>query len=100
GITVALELDLTPELRLEGLARELVRLVQDARRAAGLEVGDRIQLGIEATGEPAEALAAHREYVAGETLATMVADTGVPDPLYRQEASVDGARVTVTLRRA
>ncbi|MBI2238058.1 MAG: class I tRNA ligase family protein, partial [Actinobacteria bacterium] len=100
GITVALELALTPELRLEGLARELVRLVQDARKAAGLEVGDRIQLGIEATGEPAEALAAHREYVAGETLATMVADTGVPDPLYRQEASVDGAPVTVTLRRA
>ena len=38
GVTVALELELTPELRREGLARELVRVVQDARKAAGLDV--------------------------------------------------------------
>ena len=44
-VTVALELEVTPELRREGLARELVRMIQDARKAAGLEVTDRISLG-------------------------------------------------------
>jgi len=48
GTTVALELELTPELKREGLAREVVRLVQDARKAAGLDVSDRIVLGLEA----------------------------------------------------
>src|SRR5207247_2143376 len=42
GLTVALDLEVTRELRLEGLARELIRFVQDARKAAGLEVSDRI----------------------------------------------------------
>ncbi len=44
--------------------------MQDARKAAGLEVSDRIALGIEAGGELAAAFAAHRDYVAGETLAS------------------------------
>ena len=48
GITVALDLELDDALRREGLARELVRLVQDARKAAGLDVSDRIELGVEA----------------------------------------------------
>ena len=47
GITVALELDLDEDLRLEGVAREVIRLVQDARKEAGLDVGDRITLGVE-----------------------------------------------------
>ncbi|MGZ8637655.1 MAG: DUF5915 domain-containing protein, partial [Actinomycetota bacterium] len=100
GITVALELDLTPDLRREGLARELVRLVQDARKAAGLEVSDRIVLGVQTSGELAEALAAYPEYLAGETLAVELSPTAVPDATYRQEAEVEGSAVTVTLRRA
>jgi len=100
GLTVALELELTPDLRREGLARELVRLVQDARKAAGLDVSDRIALGIEATGEPGEAFAAHRDAVARETLATEVAAGVLPDAELRQDAEIDGSAVTVTLRRA
>jgi isoleucyl-tRNA synthetase len=100
GITVALELELTPELRLEGLARELVRLVQDARKAAGLEVSDRIVLGVVATGAAAGALAAHRAYVGSETLATELLDAEVDDAAYRQDAVVEGSAVTITLRRA
>ena len=69
GLTVALELDVSPELRREGLARELVRIVQDARKAAGLDVSDRIALGIEVDGELAEARDAHAAFIAGETLA-------------------------------
>ena len=100
GLTVALELELTNALRLEGLARELVRLIQDARRVAGLDVSDRIELGVEASGDLARALAEHRDTVAGETLATDLSETVFTDPLYRQEAEVEGSAVTITLRRA
>jgi len=100
GVTVALDLEVTPELRLEGLARDLVRVVQDARKAAGLEVTDRIALGIEASGEVAEALRRHRAYVGRETLAAALTEGGLPDATHREEASVDGVPVRVSLRRA
>jgi len=99
GVTLALELDVTPELRSEGLARELVRLVQEARKGAELEVSDRIVLAIEAGGELAAAFAAHRDYVAGETLASETSDGPLPDAALRQEAVIDGEAVTVSLRR-
>jgi isoleucyl-tRNA synthetase len=99
GLTVALELELTPELRREGAARELVRLVQDARKAAGLEVSDRIVLGIAGTNEFAEAFDAHADYIAGETLATELRASPLEDATYTQTAQVDGATVTITLRR-
>jgi isoleucyl-tRNA synthetase len=71
GETVALDLDVTPELRREGLAREVIRLVQDARKADGLEVSDRIALRWEATDpELAAALTEHEQLIAGEVLAT------------------------------
>ncbi len=99
GITVALELELTAELRREGLARELVRLVQDSRKAAGLEVSDRIELGVAAAGEIADAFSAHRADVAAETLATEVRDEVLADAAYRQDAAIDGQPVTISLRR-
>ncbi|HEU5007901.1 MAG TPA: isoleucine--tRNA ligase [Jatrophihabitantaceae bacterium] len=69
--TVALDLELTHELRLAGLLRDIVRIVQDARKAAGLEVTDRIELWWQVGGspEPAEAITAHRDQLAGEVLA-------------------------------
>jgi isoleucyl-tRNA synthetase len=100
GITVALELELTPELRREGRARELVRLVQDARRDAGLDVGDRIVLGVAAAGETGAALEEQRSFVASETLAVELSDVVDGEADYRQDAVVDGEAVTITLRRA
>jgi isoleucyl-tRNA synthetase len=71
GETVALEVTITPELRREGLAREFVRLVQDARKNAGLDVSDRISLWWETTDdELAAALDEHGSLIAGEVLAT------------------------------
>ncbi|HZD17844.1 MAG TPA: class I tRNA ligase family protein, partial [Actinomycetota bacterium] len=99
-LTVALELEVTPELEREGLARELVRLVQDARREAGLEVSDRIALGVETSGALADALAQHRDYVSAETLATTLREEAVDQPLGRRSSTVEGTAVTVTLRRA
>jgi isoleucyl-tRNA synthetase len=69
GETVALDLELTPELVRAGLAREVVRLVQEARKNSGFDVSDRIVLTWSATGETAEALRENGPLVAGEVLA-------------------------------
>jgi isoleucyl-tRNA synthetase len=100
GLTVALDLDVTPELWSEGVARELVRLVQDARKAAGLEVTDRIDLAIEAAGDVADALAAHKDWIGGEVLAARLElDTpGWPDA-QRVEGAIEGSPVRLALRR-
>ncbi|GAA2579650.1 isoleucine--tRNA ligase [Actinomadura fulvescens] len=73
GETVALDLELTPELRRAGLAREAVRLIQEGRKSSGLEVTDRIELWWRATGNDlAEALRAHAAEIGGEVLAESV----------------------------
>ena len=100
GVTVALQLTITPELRLEGLARELIRAVQDARKAAGLDVSDRIALAIDATGEVAEALGTHRELVAAEVLATSLTAGRSADATYERPVDVDGHAVTIGFARA
>ncbi|MFL6129795.1 MAG: isoleucine--tRNA ligase [Mycobacteriales bacterium] len=75
GETVALDLTVTPELRRAGLAREAVRLVQDARKASGLDVSDRITLTWSASDpELAAALREHGDLVAGEVLASGFAE--------------------------
>ena len=98
--TVALDLELTHELRLAGLAREIVRLVQEARKNAGLEVTDRIELWWRVGGspEPAEAVRTHADLLAREVLATALHE-GAPDAeLHRVEDVELG--LTVWLRRA
>jgi isoleucyl-tRNA synthetase len=72
GETVALDLELTPELRRAGLVREAVRLVQDARKGSGLEVSDRIELWWQADGDLAEALREGSGRLAEEVLAVSV----------------------------
>ena len=70
GETVGIEVDITPELRREGLAREVIRLIQDARKSDGLHVSDRITVHWEAAGpELPAALAEHGQLIAGEVLA-------------------------------
>jgi len=88
GETVALEVTITPELRREGYAREVVRLIQDARKADGLEVTDRIWLRW-ATADPqlAAALAEHEATISAEVLAT---DYGPAD----DAAGADGEQHT------
>ncbi len=99
GMTVALDLELTDELRREGLARELIRGVQDARKEAGLDVSDRIALGISAGERITEALAEHRGTVAGETLAVDLVDRDLDGEAFRQDLDVDGEPVSISLRR-
>jgi len=97
-VTVALDLDLTEELRLEGLAREVVRAVQDARKAAGLDVADRIDLGLRASGDAARAIEAHRAWITGEVLAVSLGEPRADG--HRGRVEIDGAAVEIWLRRA
>ncbi len=74
GETVALDLEITPELRRLGLAREVIRLIQDARRGDGLDVSDRIELWWSSSDpELTVALAEHGGTIAREVLAVTVA---------------------------
>jgi isoleucyl-tRNA synthetase len=85
GETVALDLELTPELLRAGRAREVVRLVQEARKSSGFDVSDRITLVWQADGETAEALREHAALVADEVLATELRE-GVPvEPVLRED---------------
>jgi isoleucyl-tRNA synthetase len=95
--TVALDLEVPPELRLEGLARDLVRAVQDLRKSAGLEVADRIELAVKADGEVADAVAAHRDYLLNETLATSL-HTAPQGDGHDTRVEVDGHQVRLWLR--
>jgi isoleucyl-tRNA synthetase len=95
--SVALDLEVTPELRREGLARDLVRAVQDLRKAAGLAVDDRIELAVKAEGEVAEAVAAHRDHLLGETLATALYRAPQGDG-HDAQVLLDGQEVRLWLR--
>jgi isoleucyl-tRNA synthetase len=94
---VALDLEVTPELRLEGLARDLVRAVQDLRKSAGLAVADRIELAVKAEGEVAAAVDAHRDYLLGETLATSLYRALQGDG-HDARVELDGQSVRLWLR--
>ena len=72
GGFVVLDTTVTDELEAEGWARDVVRLVQDARREAGLHVSDRISLRLVVPAGRQGAARTHRDLVAGETLATQV----------------------------
>jgi isoleucyl-tRNA synthetase len=72
GHAVALQLEIDEELRRAGLAREVVRAVQDARKNAGLEITDRIDLGLGGDAELLAVAQEHEAYIAGEVLATSI----------------------------
>jgi isoleucyl-tRNA synthetase len=93
---VALELELDEELRREGLAREVVHAVQNARKSAGLEVEDRIELRLGGDDELLAAATAHESYVKGETLARTV-DYGDGDGAA---ATIEGRELRISVSRA
>ncbi|RAY16516.1 isoleucine--tRNA ligase [Actinomadura craniellae] len=99
GETLALDLEVTPQLRRAGLVREVVRLVQDARKSSGLEVTDRIELWWEAGSDDlAEALRTDGDTVATEVLAVGLHEGPAPEDLVRHHDAELG--FTFRLRRA
>jgi len=99
GLVVALDTRLDDELRLEGTARELVNRIQRLRRDAGLELDDRIRLGIFGAPEVADAAETHRDYIATEVLAEEVEiGSGRPDSggyEHVREVRLDGQEAII-----
>jgi isoleucyl-tRNA synthetase len=97
---VALETSITEALRLEGMAREVVRHVQQARKDAGLEMEDRITLFLHTeTPELRKAIETHRAYIAAETLTVEWASQPLGDGAHRATVKVDGQPLTIELRK-
>ncbi|PJI94454.1 isoleucine--tRNA ligase [Luteimicrobium subarcticum] len=95
GGFVVLDLVLDGALRAEGYARDLVREVQDARKAAGLDVSDRIALRVEVPVEHLAAVEEYRDFVAAETLAVDLDLSALPDSAQDRSPVVSVARRVV-----
>ena len=88
----------TEELAAEGLARDVVRAVQQARKDAGLDVSDRIRLVLEAADDVLSAVAAHSELVKSETL-TLELEAKTGSSLVNPVAVGDGQQVQVSVAK-
>ncbi len=102
SILVGLDTSLDEELRLEGTARELINRIQRLRRDAGLEVDDRIRLGIFGAPQFASAAEAHREYIASEVLAVeLEVGPGPPEANgydHEQAIELDGDEAVIRVQ--
>ena len=97
-IVLVLDTNVTAELEAEGAARDFVRLVQQARKDAGLHVSDRIAVWLETDAATAGAVGAHRDYVCEQVLAVELAFGSVPAGAHASEGKVgSGAGAAVKL---
>ncbi len=98
GYLAAFDTRLSPELLREGMARDLVRLVQNARKNAGLEVSDRIDLGLVVDGELRQAAGEHLERLKSEVLAHDVNFGELGNGAYSESGEIEGNSLTITLK--
>ncbi len=99
GLFVCLDLQIDRELELEGLARDIIRVVQNARRDANLVPDDRITLGITAGGDLYEAAQAHKELIMTEVLARNLVFGEIPAALYREEVDIQGMPLVIRIAK-
>ena len=96
GFLTELDTTLDDGLISEGFAREIVRSVQDARKQVGLEVSDRITLGVSGSKPIEKALETHRDYVMTETLATTWT-VGQDKPLFSEQRELGDEHWTIEI---
>ncbi|MEU6851897.1 isoleucine--tRNA ligase [Actinacidiphila alni] len=100
GATVALDLEITPELRLAGLARDAIRLIQEARKSSGFDVADRIDVRWTATDpDVGTALTTHAALISEEVLATTFTQGPAPEPGFGPAFTDDSLALTFHVRR-
>jgi isoleucyl-tRNA synthetase len=98
--SVDIDLQLTPELISEGISREIVRLVQSARKDAGLQVDDRINLNLNTESQAInQSVSVHADYISSETLAVSL-NTTQSTPEYSADKTVNGETVVITISKA
>lgn len=101
GKTVKLDTEVTPDLHQEGMARDVIRQVQNARKQAGLEVDDRIILSLAAKDKDLQAaIDKHQETIKHETLAKTISAADAVDGGYEAAVKVEGQALVITLKKA
>jgi len=95
---VELDVSVTPELAAEGAARDVVRLIQQARKDAGLRITDRIEATVSAPDEVLAAVLEHEEWIAEQVLATSF-HTSATSTEIEPQGMVDGHPVAITVTR-
>ena len=100
GTQVALNTTITEELKLEGLARVVIRQVQDTRKNAGLDLLDKIALYL-APGSPelAKAIAAHRAAIATAVQAIEWSESALNGEPFQATVKIEGQPLTIALRK-
>ena len=98
GYLTALDTSLTEELIREGIAREMIRTVQESRKQAGLEVSDRIVLGVSGSAGVEAALDEFRDYLMSETLATEW-QIGQKNPRFLEKRTLDDEEWTIEIEK-
>jgi isoleucyl-tRNA synthetase len=95
---VILDLTITPELEAEGRARDLVRMIQQARKDAGLNVADRISLAVDVPADFKAAIAVHGDYIREQTLAVSI-DEGAANAAQQVKQELDGEQFIIGLSK-
>jgi len=96
---VALDTSVTPELEREGLARDVVRLIQTTRKEADLNIADHIRLTIAASDTVKAAVEAHREFVSEQTLADEIVFGDASAEAFAVEHDVDGGKIVIGVQK-
>jgi isoleucyl-tRNA synthetase len=96
---VRLDTDISEDLKLEGLARELVRMINDLRRQLGFNVEDRVLARYEANGMLATAIERHGDYIKRETLALEL-KPGRDEGFQGDERPLEGEQVWIGLKKS
>ena len=98
-LTVALDITVTPELRREGVARELINRIQNIRKDSGFEVTDKIAVEIEAKESITEAVAEFASYIGGQTLAVDVHTATTPQGEVVTDSDVNDEPLKIAITR-
>jgi isoleucyl-tRNA synthetase len=97
---VAVDAVLTPDLKAEGLAREIVRRIQAMRKDAGFDIADRIVTTWQTDGELAGVFIAWADYIRSETLTVALNPAEPSDGAYSEKHNIDGLTLTLSVRKA
>ncbi|GAC1479495.1 MAG: isoleucine--tRNA ligase [Candidatus Dormibacteria bacterium] len=99
GGALILDTEISEELKLEGLARDLVRKLQELRKQSGFSVEDRIRLTYEGDGPLVQALERWRDFIGAETLAVSIVRGAAPESASAQTLRIEGNELAVSIIR-
>ncbi len=97
---VILDTNITPELEAEGIARDVVRMIQQARKDANLNVSDKIKLYLGADAKTIDAITVHQTYIMEQTLTSELLKTAPEKPVYSVENLIDNNKIAISFQVA